>query len=204
MSTEGSVFKRGDGKWCAKFKDASGRWKYIYRRTKGEAKAALREALKDRDDGITTTDHTVNAAVEAWLDEIQSTVSQRTWVNRNGLYTNHIKNHSIGTTKLVKITPDDVRNFYKDKAKTLAPSTVKFLHHILNRAFRDAVRSKQLRSNPVAESPAPKVPRRDIEVLTHSQVKRLLYTVSGDRLECVVGHGGCCALRGGVALSLRW
>ena len=50
--SEGSVFRRKDGKWCAKWKDASGKWRYLYRKSKAEAKQALREALKDRDDNI--------------------------------------------------------------------------------------------------------------------------------------------------------
>lgn len=204
MSTEGSVFQRKDKKWCAKYKDTSGKWKYLYRRTKGEAKAALREALKDREERINPTDLTVNNTLEAWLDETRFTVSYRTWVNRNGLYRCHIKNHTIGSMKLVKVTPDDVSGFYKDKAKTLAPSTIKFLHHILNKAFRDAFKRKQLRTNPVSEAPTPKVPRRDIEVLTVAQVRKLLETCKGDRYEGVYVLGACCGLRVGECLSLRW
>lgn len=204
MSTEGSVFKRKDGKWCAKYKDTTGKWKYLYRRTKGEARAALREALKDREEGINPTNLTVNAALESWLAEIRTTVSQRTWVNRNGLYRCHIKNHPIGSMKLVKVTPDDVRGFYMDKARTLAPSTVKFLHHILNKAFRDALKRKELRSNPVSEAPTPKVPRRDVEVLTVAQVRKLLETCKGDRYEGVYVLGACCGMRIGEVLGLRW
>ena len=51
--SEGSVFKRKVGKYCAKYKGAGGTWKYLYRRTKTEAKQALRQALKDRDEGKT-------------------------------------------------------------------------------------------------------------------------------------------------------
>lgn len=57
MSTKGSFFKRKDQKWCGRYKDGSGKWRYLYRKTKGEARTALREALKDRDEGIAPTDH---------------------------------------------------------------------------------------------------------------------------------------------------
>lgn len=204
MSTDGYVFQRKDGRWCGKYKDAADKWKYLYRKTKREAKAALKEALKDREEGISPTDLTVNTSVEAWLEETRTTVSQRTWVNRNGLYRNHIKDHTIGSMKLVKVTPDDVRGFYGDKAKTLAPSTVKFLHHILNKAFRDAAKRKQLRTNPVAEAPTPKVPRRDVEVLTVAQVRKLLAACRGDRFEGVVVLGACCGTRVNENLGLCW
>jgi hypothetical protein len=36
--SEGSVFQRKGGKWCAKYEDATGRWRYAYRSTKTGAK----------------------------------------------------------------------------------------------------------------------------------------------------------------------
>ena len=53
MPTEGSVYQRkSDGRWVAQHKDARGKTRYFYRKSKGEAKEALREALRDGDDGI--------------------------------------------------------------------------------------------------------------------------------------------------------
>jgi hypothetical protein len=49
---ERTVFQRSDGRWCAKYKDARGTWKYIYRSTKAEAKKALRAALKGWDPSL--------------------------------------------------------------------------------------------------------------------------------------------------------
>ncbi len=163
--SEGSVFQRKDGKWCGKYKGNDGKWKYLYRKTRGEAKQSLREALRDREAGITTTDQTVNDALESWLEDIQDEVSRRTWLNRESLYRCHIKSHAIGTKKLKAITPDDIRNFYKDKTKTLADSTVKRLHTMLNTALTQAVRRKQLRTNPITES---KHRRLDVRIWTYS------------------------------------
>ena len=53
--SEGSVFQRKDGKFCAKYKGADGAWKYLYRRTKTEAKKALRE-------GATHTEQTAQSS----------------------------------------------------------------------------------------------------------------------------------------------
>jgi hypothetical protein len=41
MASEGSVFQRADKKWCGKWKDADGKWRYLYRKSKAEAKVAL-------------------------------------------------------------------------------------------------------------------------------------------------------------------
>lgn len=83
MANEGSVFQRADKKWCGKWKDANGKWSYLYRKTKQEAKQALRAALKDRDDNIVPADKlTLNDALDAWLDGMRDSVSLRTWTNR--------------------------------------------------------------------------------------------------------------------------
>jgi hypothetical protein len=52
MASEGSVYQRKDGRWVAQYTDARGKTRYPYRKSKGEAKDALWEALRDRDDGI--------------------------------------------------------------------------------------------------------------------------------------------------------
>ena len=81
--SEGSVFQRKDGKWCAKWKDANGKWRYLYRKTKAEAKQALREALRDRDDNIIPAEKTTLAdALQQWLEGTEGTISRRTYVNR--------------------------------------------------------------------------------------------------------------------------
>jgi hypothetical protein len=56
MTAEGSVYQRKDGRWVAQYRDAKDKVRYIYRRSKAEARKALREALKDRDDGYVPAD----------------------------------------------------------------------------------------------------------------------------------------------------
>ncbi len=204
MSTDGYIFQRKDKKWCGKYKDTTGKWKYLYRKTKGEAREALNQAIADRDAGIKVTDVTLNAAVEAWLEDTQDSISLRTWVNRESLYRCHIKPTDIGKKKLKTVTAEDIRSFYKVKAKDLAPSSVKRLHDIINKIMRDAVRLKQLRSNPVVGIPTPKIPRQSIEVLTVRQVRKLLETCKGDRYEGVYVLGACCGMRIGEVLGLTW
>ena len=130
--SEGSVFKRKDGKYCAKYKGADGSWKYIYRKTKTEAKQALREALKQRDEGNAPVDNkTVGALLDAWLQELEGTVSRRTWVNRECTMRVHLK-PKLGNKKLSNLTPDDVSGLCRRKlAEGLAPSYVKRMHIIL-------------------------------------------------------------------------
>ena len=89
--SEGSVFQRADGRWVAKYKDAKGMWRYIYRKCKGEAKQALRQALKDRDDGISPNKMTVAAYLDSWFEGARDAVSYRTWLNHESIVRLHLK-----------------------------------------------------------------------------------------------------------------
>ena len=119
------------------------------------------------------------------MEDTQHPVSRRTWLNRESLYRNRTNAHSVGTKKPKLVTPDDVSVFYKDTAKTPESSTVTLSPYILNKTFGAALKRKELLSNPVLEASKPKIPRRDKEVLTADQVRKLLETRKGGRFEGV-------------------
>ena len=110
MATEGSVYQRKDSRWVAQFTDATGKARYLYRKTKAEAKQALREALKDRDDGIVPASKlTVGGMLDEWLEDVRDTVSHRTWINQELIVRRHLK-PTIGTTKLASLDAKSVRS----------------------------------------------------------------------------------------------
>lgn len=203
--SEGSVFRRADGRWCAKYEDATGKWRYLYRKNKAEAKKALRQALKDRDDGIIPPSKiTVGALLDEWMEDTKGSVGHRTWLHRDGFVRLHIKPR-IGATKLAQLDPDDVRRLYKRKlAEGMASSSVKRIHIILNQAMRHAVRCKYIGTNPLDGVKAPTVKTRPMDVLTPEQVNRLLDTAYGDRFECAILLGALVGFRVGEILSLRY
>jgi integrase len=205
MTAEGSVYQRKDGRWVAQYKDARGKTRYIYRKTKAEAKKALREALRDRDDNIVPPDKmTVGIYLDEWLDERKNTVSLRTWRVQESILRRHVK-PSVGTTKLAKLTGKDIRVLYRDKVRSgLEPSTVGLAHVLLKQAMRDAVRQKYIRANPLDNIKPPKQQRREMNVLTANQVNHLLEGVRGDRFECVFVLCALVGLRIGECLALRF
>jgi len=107
----------------------------------------------------------------------------------------HLK-PTIGTKKVAQLTPDDIRGLYRSKlTEGLAPSYVKRLHIILKQALPPKY---------ISNVKPPKVPSKEMEVLTKEQVLHLLETVRGDRFEAVYTLGSLCGLRIGEALALRW
>ena len=190
--SEGSVFKRKDGKFCAKYKGADGSWKYIYRKTKTEAKQALRAALKDRDEGklpVARNGQTVREAVWMYLDKMD--VSERTLQDRRYLIKNHLC--SIADKKVSTVTPDTIRTFYRQSP--LAPSSIKLLHTILRNAL-----PKQC----MEDVKPPRARSKEMDVLSKEQLLHLLDTVRGDKYEAVFLLMALCALRIGEALSVRF
>jgi len=148
--TDGSVFQRKDGRWCAKYQDARGKTRYLYRRTKAEAKTALRAALADRDNSIVPPSKvTVGVVVEGWLEELREEVSLRTWINRESIVRHHII-PTLGDKKLGQLSDKDIRGLYKSRLSSgLSPATVKRIHIILTQTMRFAQREKFISRNPL-------------------------------------------------------
>jgi len=205
MTAEGSVYQRKDGRWVAQYRDARGKVRYVYRKTRGEAKKALREALRDRDEGYVPADKlTVGLYLDGWMDERRDTVTPRTWRTQESMLRNRV-NPYIGDVRLCKLTPADVRAMYRRLLSDgLTPSTVGRVHAILKQSMRDAVRDKYLRANPLDDVKPPKQQRTEENVLTADEVRRLLNAVRGERFECAFYLCSLVGLRIGECLALRY
>jgi integrase len=194
--SEGSVFKRKDGKYCAKYKGADGKYHYIYRKSKAEAKKALREALKQRDEGKTPVARrnsvTVGESLESYLGTLEDSVSQRTRECRKYLVRNHLL-PKLGDKKVAALSPDAVRTFYR--GSTLAPSSIKLPHTILRNApppqCMEGVKP-------------PRVQGKEMDILSKQELLHLLDTVKDDKYEGAFLLMGLCACRVGEALSAKF
>lgn len=204
MVSEGSVFQRADKKWCGKYKDAHGKWRYLYGKTKPEVRRKLRQALKDRDEGISPNKMTLGAFLESWLEDMRDVVSKRTWVEHESIVRLHL-NPTIATKKLYLLAPNDIRRLYRSKLRSgLKPSRVRRIHVTLRRALKDAVRLRYIRHNPADDVTPPKETQPEINVLTPEQVKHLLSVARGDRYECAFVLAAVCGLRISEIAPLRW
>jgi integrase len=205
MTAEGSVYQRKDGRWVAQYRDAKDKVRYIYRKTRQDAKKALREALRDRDDGYVPADKiTVGMYLAEWMEDRRNTVSARTWRVQESMLRNRVTAH-IGDCRLSGLSAKDVRQMYRALlADGLTPSTIGRIHAITKQAMQDAVRAKYIRTNPLEDVKPPKDIRKEKDILTPEQVRRLLDAVKGDRFECVFYLCSLAGLRIGECLALRY
>jgi|SRR5215211_127669 len=205
MTRNETVFKRGDGKWCAKFQRDDGTWMYLYS-TKGKqvVRQKLRQAIIEYEAGLVPPSKmTLKIYLDEYLDVLRERVSDRTWLSRASIVRRHIT-PTLGNKALASLNSKDIHGLYRVKlSEGLAPSTVLRIHTILKQAMREAVHSKYIRSNPMEYVKPPRQQSRDIDVLTTDQVHRLLDAARSSRYEASIVLGATVGLRIGECLALR-
>jgi integrase len=86
----------------------------------------------------------------------------------------------------------------------LAPKTVRNVHGLLHRAFRDAVRWRRLAVNPADSADQPRKNTPEMKVWTAAELRRFVEHGSGDRLGAVWGLFALTGMRRGEVAGLRW
>jgi integrase len=153
-------------------------------KTKTEARAKLKEVLRDHEDGlaIAPPNFTVADAVNDWLTYGLNGRSKGTRDNYRMLARTHII-ADLGARKLREFSATDVDKWLAAKAKTLSTRTLRLLHSILNRAMaRDKVKR-----NVVALCGIPTGQEgRPSKSLTLDQAKALLAAAEASRLRAYI------------------
>lgn len=77
---EGSISKRKDGRWQARYQ-ANGKRKYVYGRTRREVAKKLAAALSEINSGLVYDDKviTVRQHIGSWLSNCKTSVRISTW-----------------------------------------------------------------------------------------------------------------------------
>jgi hypothetical protein len=98
-------------------------------KAKTEAKAKLKEIIRDHDDGLASgpADYTVADAVTSWLTYGLHGRDPNTVANYRTLCDKHII-PGLGARKLRELSAEDVDRWLMGKAKTLSARTVRLLH----------------------------------------------------------------------------
>lgn len=204
-NSEGSIYKRGDGKWCAAITMPNGKQKVAYAKTQDEARRKLAELVKLRDQGllIGTERQTVAQYLSDWLENAAKPAVRPKTYDAYRLYLNRHIIPTLGTHQLAKLTPQHVQAFLTGRlAAGLAPKSVRHLHAMLRRALNQAVRWGLVPRNVAALVEPPKAARFEVTPLAAEDARRLLDTVRGDRLEALYVLTLSCGLRAGEVLGL--
>jgi integrase len=216
----GNVYKRGQS-WSVRFdagRDSTtgGR----KQQTKGgfatrrAAEQWMRDQLgrMDRGEYIQPTKLTYGAFLATWLPAIRSTVRSSTYES----YERNIRRHiapRLGTIPLQQLRPERLNAVYADLldggrldgSGGLSVRSVQYLHTIVHRSLRDAVRwGKTTRNVADAADPPKGKSGKEMTTWTARQLSTFLGTLAGDRLEVAILLGATTGMRRGEVLGLRW
>lgn len=208
---EGTVSKRSDGRWEARWfeNDALGKRKRrsAYRASEAAAKKALRDALRRVDDGLPGVDSRSTLATysEHWskttlaVDDVKDSTRRlyrdalRLWVLPH-----------LGHRKLGEIRPGDVEALLvKLTDLGLSHASRQMAHKTLRRVLQTAVRDGLLARNPASAVTAPSGPRAAKVVPNRAQVAAMIEGSTG-QMRALVGLLSYTGMRVGEALALRW
>lgn len=184
-----------------------GRRRYVSAKTKTEARRALRQAMADADRGLVfEADNLVlSEYLDHWLsDSVRDTVKATTFERYEQITRIHLK-PALGRLKLKAVTPAHVRGLYREKLKGGAsPRTVRYIHTTLHKALKQAIADGLIPRNATEAVKPPQITKEEMHPLTTDEVKLLLETAVGDRLEALYILAVHTGLRQGELLGLKW
>jgi integrase len=221
----GSVIRRGAG-WSVKLELAPDpvtgkrRQKWVSGfRTRKEAERARVDLLSKLDQGayVEPSRTTLAAFVEEWLATVRPTVRESTHYS----YARNLRLHvvpRIGATRLDRVDAGTLNGLYAElladgradgRPGGLSPRTVTYVHTILKRSLKDAVRWGRLIRNPAdtADPPRPSASMAaEPEAWPASVLRDFLERSKayGDRYHPLWVLMATTGMRRGEALGLRW
>jgi integrase len=207
---EGTITRRKDGRWEARYTADTGtgpKRKVLYGKTRAEVAEKLTKAMADRDGGLVfdTNNQTVGEYLARWLnDSVRGSVKPITFESYERLVRVHIV-PALGRVKLKNLSPPHLQAFYRDRLDAgLSPVTVRYLHSLLHRSLKQALRWNLVHSNVAKAVDPPKIPRKTMQALAPEQARIFLDAAREDRLEALYVLAVHCGLRQGELLALRW
>jgi integrase len=225
---EGTEVKLGaDGRWHAYVSlgvKSGGRRdrRHLSGATQQDVRRQVREALKQRDDGLRPADGrsmTLAVWLDHWLDTIAAPKLRPSTLTGYRQYIENRIKPALGHYRLKELQPEHVERFYRAAAqpgrrvdstgktvelRPLAPASILQCHRVLSRALKVAMQRGRVAQNVCMLVDAPSVRRQEVEPLTADEARRVLETASGHRNAARWSVALALGLRQGEALGLQW
>ena len=166
----------------------------------------LAAAIRAREQGLPqpAERQTVASFLAGWLESVKPSLRPHTWTRYEGLIRVHAL-PNIGRLPLAKVTPDRLQKLYANRLEAgQSAASVRQLHAVLHRAFRQAVRWGVVARNVADLVTPPRVKRREMQALSPEQSRVFLTASHGDRLEALFVLAISTGMRQGELLGLRW
>ena len=209
---EGSTYRKKDGTWCAVLPvgyDENGKRKrrYLYGRTKGEVLEKLNGLRSDVRAGTVPQPGrvTVREYVENWLENVASSrVRSTTLSTYLSIAKCHIVPH-LGGNRLSQLAPVHLQAWHATMAKAGVPARQRQAAHVLLKTIlQHAMKLGLIPRNPLDVIDKPRVERKELQVLTPDEIRKLLKVAEGHRLEVLIVLALATGARQGELFGLQW
>ena len=217
----GTIKQSSNGTWffVVDIADEAGRRQQTRRRgfpSQRAAQAALNKVLQDLEERTYVPPSRQTLAdflTVDWLPAIETTVRPSTFDSYARNIRNHVAEHAVGFLPLQKVDAAALNRLYADllagrrSGRPLSPRTVAYIHVILHRAFRDAIRWDRLVRNPAdsADPPRPgKTHRSTMRTWSADDLATFLTATAGHRLSAAWWVLATTGMRRGEVLGLSW
>lgn len=170
-ASEGTVYRRKDGKWVAELDlgwiDGKRRRRQAYARTQREAKLTELRRAADRGQNLAAAPQTVAEWLAHWLKEIKAHDGTRPSTLRR--YHEVVDGHLVpvlGKVRLDKLAPLDVERLLAARRDSVSPATLVKVHAVLRVALADAERRDLVSRNVARSVRAPALAEEERQALT--------------------------------------
>ena len=207
-NNEGTITQRKDGRWEARYWDASHKRRCIYGKTRQEVRDKLVVAQKAVQDAIELPSEkmTVKAYSHHYLETVSDRLRDKTYDSYEGQLRNHII-PNLGHHKLVRLSPIHVGAFYKKLIKAgKKPRTVDTIHGVLRAMLKLAMSEEAVYRN-VAVLASASLPKNEVPqkpMLSQDEIKRFIAASRYERLEALFVVAIDTGIRQGEMLGLTW
>jgi integrase len=209
----GQIIRKGPEKWQLRVylgESANGQRKYVSQTVKGrkrQAELRLQDLLRQNDLGVLgdASRQTLNEYLDFWLMSIaKSRVSERTHTDYCDLMRRYVRG-VIGKVLLGDLRATQIQKLYADmQTKGLSARVVRYTHSILNSALKKAVELDLLERNVAKFVTLPKQERRELNVLTADDTRRLLQSLASERLSTLFSFAIATGMRPQEYCGLQW
>jgi len=203
---EGTIFQEGE-RWRAQVSLADGRRVGKTCATRREAQRWMTQTLKALQDGLPVAPEkvTVGEFLDRWLqDVVQHRVRPRTLESYEMEVRVHLR-PALGEIKLAALRPEQVQRLCAEKLSAgLSARSVQYMHGVLHRALRYAVKWGLVARNITELVDPPRPARKAMQTLTPEQARRFLEESRKDRLYALYLLAITTGMRRGELLGLHW
>jgi len=202
----GTVRKRSDGRWEARYTTPDGKQKSIYAKTQKAVTEALRAVLRDIDTGEWLEPSKLSMAewLTIWLRDHQS----HTTGDTVRTYEAVVRKHMIplfGEVKLADFSAIHARRMVTIMTDSgLSPTTVRYALTVLNVALCAAVTDGLIRTNPASSVKPPKKAERKFTVVDRDRFRDFAEAVQATSMPDVLLFLLLTGTRINEMRGLRW